>query len=182
MRDPSPRIRSVPRAAATALGVLALATFVGCNRADHTPSPRPSAEPAPFIGPDTRVHPPGELARAADYTMSVETIRECQMEGPFSPKHGHAKVAVELVIEGTTSREVPSNPFYATFRDGSGADHRSTLAGCEPALPTVRVKQGEKTRGFVTFEIPDTLHKLELRYAPLVIGPGVEELKFDVEW
>lgn len=181
MRDLFPRTCSRRSLTAT-LGVLAIATFVGCNRNEQAPSPAPSAEPAAFIGPDTRVHPPGELARAPDYMMSVETVRECQMEGPFSPKRGHAKIALEVVIEGTSRREVPSNPFYASLRDASGAEHPSTLAGCEPALPTVRVTQGEKARGLVTFEIPESMHKLELRYAPLVIGPGTEELKFAIEW
>lgn len=114
--------------------------------------------------------------------MSVETVRECQMEGPFAARRGNTKLAVEVVIEGTTTREVPSNPFYATLRDAAGNDRPSTLAGCEPALPSVRVTQGQKARGFLTFEIPKGLHQLELRYAPIVIGPGVEELKFLVEW
>lgn len=102
------------------------------------------------------------------------------MPGPFAPARGHDKVGVEVVVQGSTGNEVPVNPFYATLTDAS-ATYRSTLAGCEPALPSVRVIRDQTARGFVTFEVPSGARKLELRYAPTVIGPGLEELRFLVE-
>lgn len=136
---------------------------------------------ATFIGPDTRVHPTGELGRASDYTMSVESVKDCPSEGPFAPKRGNVKLGLEVLLEGTSSREVPANSFYATLEDGAGNTYASTLAGCEPPLPAVRVDNGKKARGYVTFEVPNGAQKLVLRYAPLVIGPGKEELRFAVE-
>ena len=112
--------------------------------------------------------------------MSVESARDCPLDPPFAAKSGFVKLGVEIVVEGTTSLEVPVNPFYATLYDVTGESYTSTLAGCEPGVPPVRVTLGKTARGFVTFEVPKSQRKLELRYAPLVIGPGTEELRFTV--
>lgn len=139
-----------------------------------------SAAPEPVVGLETRVHPLGELGQARDYSMSVESVKDCPMDAPFAPKRGNAKVGLEVSVQGTTDREVPVNAFYATLRDARGDSYSATLAGCEPALPAVRVTREGSAHGFITFEIPKVSDKLELRYAPLVIGPGTEELKFSV--
>ena len=102
------------------------------------------------------------------------------MNPPFASKRGFVKVGLEVVIEGRSALEVPVNPFYATLYNTGGDAYTSTLAGCEPGLPPVRVTTGQKARGFVTFEIPPPARKLELRYAPLIIGHGLEELRFAV--
>jgi len=158
----------------------------GCRSGDQgqapaVSAPAPPAEaPAPVVGAEPRVHPLGELGRAHDYTMSAESVKDCLLEPPFAPKNGFVKVGIEVSLEGTSRLEVPVNPFYATLFGASGDSYTSTLAGCEPGLPSIRLTSGQRARGFVTFEIPKTTRKLELRYAPLVIGPGVEELWFSM--
>jgi len=140
-------------------------------------SSSPSSE---IVGIDTRVHPVGEIGRARDYFMSVESSKDCPMDAPFLPKSGNLKLGVEVSLEGTTEREVPVNAFYATLHYARGDAYSATLAGCDPALPAVRLTNGKSAHGFITFEISKSAEKLELRYAPLVIGPGTEELKFAV--
>jgi hypothetical protein len=130
------------------------------------------------MGLDDRAHPQGELGRARDYTMSVEEVRNCPLDPPFSPKAGNVKVGIAVVIEGASTAEVPVNPFYASLTDESGESYSSTLAGCSPGLPSIRVTTGTKASGYVTFEIPKTSRRLELRYAPIVIGAGPEPLRF----
>lgn len=132
------------------------------------------------LGADTRAHAVGELGIAPDYSMSVDSDKECPLEPPFASKRGFVKVGFEVSVEGTSAREVPVNPFYATLYDGTGESYTSTLAGCEPGLPSVRVTSGKKARGFVTFEIPRGARKLELRYTPVVIGRTSEELRFAI--
>lgn len=139
-----------------------------------------SSAAADIVGLDTRVHPIGEVGRTRDYSMSVESSKDCPLDPPFAPKRGSAKVGVEVAIRGESDREVPVNAFYATLVDARGDSYSATLAGCDPALPSVRLTNGKTARGFVTFEVPKTADKLELHYAPLVIGPGTEELKFAV--
>jgi hypothetical protein len=164
--------------------VLAVATS-GC-RAREEPAPAPSArapapaEPVPIVGAEPRVYAMGELGAARDYTMSAESVKDCLLDSPFAAKSGFVKVGVEVELRGTSTAEVPANPFYATLRAGNGDEYPSTLAGCDPGLPSIRLTAGQKARGFVTFEIPKATARAELRYAPLVIGPGVEELRFAI--
>jgi hypothetical protein len=165
------------------LVVLSPLFLVGCHAHADAPAPTPSgdtAESAMMLGGEARVHPIGELATAPDYTMSLESDKECPLDSPFAPKRGYVKVGLELSVEGTSAVEIPVNPFYASLYDSGGTVYTSTLAGCEPGLPSVRVTAGRKVRGFVSFEIPTTSHRLELRYAPLIIGRGAEELRFAV--
>jgi hypothetical protein len=155
--------------------------MTSCREPRGGPPPVPSAPPAEgtaVLGLDDRVHPVGELGHARDYTMSVESVKDCPLDPPFAPKRGFIKVGIEVSIEGASALEVPVNPFYGTLTDATGETYPATLAGCEPGLPSIRIVLGQKARGFVTFEIPKAAHKLELRYSPLVIGPGVETLKF----
>jgi hypothetical protein len=163
------------------LGV-ALACPAACREAPSqpAPSPAPSADTpgAVVLGAEARIHAPGELGHARSYTMSVEGSKDCPMERPFLPAPGSVKVGIEVVLEGTAAHEVPINPFYASLHTPDGAVRAATLAGCEPSLPSVRVTRGQKVRGYVTFELPVTTRAFELRYAPLVIGSGPEELRF----
>jgi hypothetical protein len=161
----------------SALPLAALACACAKGQDDNKVVASTSAT-APVLGVDTRVHPVGELGQGRDYSMSVESVKDCPMDPPFAPKRGNAKVGVEVSIQGTSTREVPVNVFYATVYDSRGDSYAATLAGCEPALPALRITNGQSSHGFVTFEVPKTSDKLELRYAPVVIGPGTEELKF----
>jgi hypothetical protein len=158
-----------------------LVVTVGCAKS-HADNQVGAASGAAqeVLGLDTRVHPVGELGQARDYSMSVDSIKDCPLEPPFAPKRGNSKVGLEISLQGTSDREVPVNVFYATLHDARGDTFSATLAGCEPALPSVRLTRGKTTRGFVTFEIPKSAEKLELHYSPLVIGPGTEELKFAI--
>jgi hypothetical protein len=133
-----------------------------------------------ILGGEQRAYTLGELAVAPDYTMSVESDKECLEGSAFASKRGYVKFGIEVSLEGTSAVEVPANPFYATLYDTGGDVYTSTLAGCDPGLSSVRVTAGKKARGFVTFEIPAASRKLELHYAPTIIGRGPQELKFSL--
>jgi hypothetical protein len=171
---------TAPRSRAGLLLATALGCALACHERTETPPPAPSAESAMMLGGEPRAHPIGELAIAPDYSMSMESDKECPLDSPFATKRGFVKMGIELSVEGTSSSEVPVNPFYATLYDASGDMFANTLAGCEPGLPSVRVTSGVKARGFVTFEIPRGARKLELKYAPIIIGRGPEEVRFAV--
>lgn len=174
---------ALPRFPWRTLPLLSLPVLLSrCAHTDPTAAPAASAEPAPLLGLEPRAHPPGELGRAPDYTMSVEGTKECVLDGPFRARPGHVKLGVEIVIEGTSAREVPVNPFYGRLELPGGSSYPPTLAGCEPSLPAIRVTGGRKARGYVTFELPVGARRAELRYSPVVIGPGAEELRFALEW
>jgi hypothetical protein len=122
----------------------------------------------------------GTYATAPDYRMSVEGVEDCTLSPPFESRGGHRLLAVDVVLEGTTQREVPVNLFYAHLQAKSGDTFEARLAGCPPVLEARRIVAGQSARGRLTFEVPLTARHLELVYAPLIIGGGREELRFDL--
>jgi hypothetical protein len=180
-RDEAPSRPKEPgsRGSGARVALLGALVTAGCDRPSNDAAPPPSAEPL-IVGAGERAHAEGEVAHAHDYSMSVESTKDCPLDPPFRAQRGFVKAGIEVVIEGTSNAEVPVNPFYATLEEPGGATRNVTLAGCEPAVPSVRVTRGEKVRGFLTFEIPATTRRFELRYAPLVIGAGPEVLRFSL--
>ena len=140
-----------------------------------------SVTPAQLVGVEKTVNPLGTLARARDYAMRVDSVKLCEVEPPFQPKPDRVILGIRVQLEGSSSRAVPANAFYALLRDSTGDEYTSTLAGCQPQLMAVLLKNGERAEGYISFEIPRARRQLQMRYAPQVIGPGVEELWFDVE-
>lgn len=139
----------------------------------------PSAAPE---GPATasRIHVQGELGQAPDFAMSLDGVKECPLGTGNALRLDFEKIGVEVDLEATMDRQIPANPFYATLTDPAGERYPATLAGCEPALPSVVLGHGEKAHGFITFAVPRLARKLELRYAPPVVGRPPEELRFTV--
>jgi hypothetical protein len=124
---------------------------------------------------------PGEMATARHYTMAFSLVKPCTVSELFRPPHGTLKLGVKVRITGTSELEVPVNPFYATAETADGASYPSTLAGCDPVLPPVRVALGKSAEGWITFDVPTDHKPLMMVYAPTLIGAGVEELRFRLE-
>jgi hypothetical protein len=112
--------------------------------------------------------------------MTFSNVKQCEIEPYFPMPEGKVRIGVETTIEGTSNAEVPVNPFYATLVTESGASYESSLAGCKPALRAVRVTKGTTASGWISFEIPQNLAGLKMIYRPVVIGGGVEEVRFDL--
>jgi hypothetical protein len=159
---------------------VALAAWSACACEERS-TPREAPGEARILGTGDEAVPVGRPAVAPDYQMSVEDVAECSLPPPFGARPGHRKISIDVVIEGTSDREVPVNPFYATLESHDGDEWDATLAGCKPVLEARRVVRGQKARGLVTFEIPASARRLRLVYAPIVIGGGREELRFDLE-
>lgn len=161
--------------------VVALATLsCGCNSNKAVPAPSPAESGAQVIATEGKVYTLGEVAKARDYSMSVEAAAPCAVPPPFAPRAGYEKLGVTVVIDGTSERQVPANPFYAMLTDVAGTSYASTLAGCKPPLTAHIVTRGEKARGMITFEIPVSASKLVMTYAPAIIAGGRQELRFDL--
>ena len=143
---------------------------------------RAGVDPAPVLGSPggEAVHAVGNPVDARDYRMTVLGTRPCKVEPHFAPRQGNMKLGVEVEIEGRTEREVPVSAFYSTLSDDAGNMYRPTLAGCAPALPAERVREGESVKGFITFELPDAARGLRLSYEPFVLGSGEQRLTFSL--
>jgi hypothetical protein len=168
--------------------VLALAVTGACNRTDeHAEAASESAgghraglETADASRSAKRHYRLGERAQAPDYAMTVRAVEECKVAAHYRPQKGHIKLGVEVTIQGTGTREVPVNPFYAELIDSSGSPRHTSFGGCTPELPALRVRKGDEARGWITFEVPARAHGLRLQYSPFVVGTGRQILSFDL--
>jgi hypothetical protein len=161
---------------------------LACQREQHerNEAPLPSeSSAAPGLAAPLELPPAreralrvGELGQAAHYTLSVLETKECVVEAHFKPSAGSVKLGVKVSLEARTALQVPANPFYATLIDASNIVYESTLAGCQPALQATQLDHGQKAAGWVSFDVPAQARGLRFAYAPVLLGPGREELVF----
>jgi hypothetical protein len=179
--------------------------IAACKRGDVPPAPagEPSASaPAPDRDPRFELTPPvpvaptvslgetpgavavlpgvGDTASAADYQLTLVSVRECKVESYLQPKPENLTLGVQIAIEGTRDRDVPVSPFHARLEDADGKTYAATLAGCRPILPSVRVARGERAEGWVSFELPKGAREPKLRYEPVIIGAPAQSLRFSL--
>lgn len=152
----------------------------GTSTTPETPTANTVETPKPVPTVSNKVFNVGEKGLAADYTMTIDNVKECKVKYYLRPKKGNIKLGVEVTVEGTADKDVPVNPFYAKITDGEGYSYTSTFGGCDPDLKSVRVGKGEKAKGWITFEVPSKATGLKLTYNPFIVGTSKQELKFDL--
>jgi hypothetical protein len=113
--------------------------------------------------------------------MSIDDTKLCSVEPHFRPPAGYEKFGVSVTLTGRSEVQVPANPFYATLRAPDGTEYRATLSGCRPTLPAVRLTNGKRAEGWISFDVPEALSSFVLEYRPQVIGRGAEALRFQVQ-
>lgn len=164
---------------ACALLIVRLAFGLLCGGCDEPTAPRPQRAATPTSS--ARVYRIGELSTQADYSMSVESVRECPPEPGFPPAPGARRIGVEVAIEGLSDRQVPVNPFYATLTDNDDDRYGMAFHGCTPELAPVRVTRDQKAQGFISFEVPKAARGFQLRYDPKLVSAQHQVARFSVE-
>lgn len=159
--------------------ILCSALGIGCQDDKGQPKDVLAGE-AKVIGAVPEVHSLGATATARDYSLRALNVRDCTVEPHLAPPQGIKRVGVEVEIRGSSPREVPVNPFYATLIAGTGERYEASLAGCRPLLPAGRVSDGQTLRGWLSFDVPSSLLRFNLSYEPVVLGVGREEVRFDL--
>lgn len=126
------------------------------------------------------LHKLGQTADAGAYRLTVRSIRTCVTEPYFLPRPGNIKLGVSVAIENSSPQVLPVNPFYARLSDAKGSVYYFTLAGCEPILDSTRLDPGEKVEGWLTFEVPVALRKVELAYRQLQANSASRDVRFEI--
>ena len=86
--------------------------------------------------------------------MTLVSVKECESKQYYHPRAGNVWLRRGSVARGTSDNELRENPFYATLRDSQRHTYTPTFGGCRPALESMRMEKGDKTHGFITFEVP----------------------------
>jgi len=172
------------------LALPAMGTAPSCQKSEGDLAPAASSDPQPAptqpgnpsftIAGREQTHSVGQTAESTDYVLTVPNVKECPVEPHLEPKQGNVKLGVEVTIEGTGTREVPVNPFYATVSDSNGNQYKCTFGGCEPPLESSRIRKGDRAQGWITFELPKQATGLTLSYSPFVIGTGKQTVRFEL--
>ena len=173
-----------PREVASWLAALILASAVGTVSCDRGRSDK-SAPFASATLPGEGFNQPrrgrsfaiGERAVVPELAVTVEGVKEC---GGDYLKQGNALIGVEVLVEGRASEEIHFNPFHCKLREANGTSYTPTFKGCEPRLRDHRLGEGERERGWVSFELPAAAKDLSLVCSQAVAGQQTRALEFDL--
>lgn len=177
----------------TVFGCVALlgGTLLACKKKSD---PAPTTETTPETPTATATTPPtptfsnktfnvGDTAKAFDYSLAVENVKECRPKYYFSkPKKGTIWLGVEMVVESTSDKQIWSNPSHAKVVDGDGLTYNYSFAStkdCDPGLRATQLNKSEKAKGWVVFEVPEKASGLKLTYNPSLFGTP-QQVKFDL--
>ncbi len=112
----------------------------------------------------------GGFATTPYFSIRVLNSKVCTLAPHLAPAPGIKKLAVELELQGVGPILVPANPFYATLVDDKAQRFESTALGCGPMLSGSPLANGASTRGWVTFDVPESSVGQALTYQPALVG------------
>lgn len=151
------------------------------NNLSSDRSPETTNPPAQVLTTQER-YALGETAATPHFTLKLSQLKPCSVEPHFSPPRGVRKLGLLLELSGSSSVEVPVNPFYALLHNSDGDRFEATLIGCTPQLRAGRLSKGQSASGWVTFDIPDDdASPLRFSYSPVMIGAGRQEVSFQLD-
>jgi len=128
------------------VGLIVLATTVAGSKNDESSGSDYLDEYADYEA---------QYAEAIDINEIVDPV---SVESDSEPARGHRFVAINVTIENRTDDEYPFWVTVSAFKltDSESYAHAATASQLDPQLSDeLELVHGEKTRGWVTFEIPD---------------------------
>jgi hypothetical protein len=119
-------------------------------------------------------NPAPELVGQAEMPHWVFTVQVFQdpyagvLTRPAEPEPGIRYVAAEVVIENQSDQPLEFAASDVRLRDEQGIEYASNSAvvGEEPKLVSQNLPDGERTRGWVWFTVPEGTAITELRFVP----------------
>jgi hypothetical protein len=116
---------------------------------------RPKREPLSFTANPTP-------AIGKYYKLTVEGARECDPKKKWArPEKGFVHLGLAVDLEATTEEAVAIYHYELRLEASGGQSYHPSLAQCEPELPSgVYVKNGQRLRGVLTFEVPENAGQL----------------------
>lgn len=113
--------------------------------------------------PAATVPPPGEgpeIGTTVEAGGSLYTVNGIQDPGPvpdddfFGPEEGNRWVTLDITQEASGGED-SAGPWDFTVQDEDGFIYEWTFGEAEPEFPTVQLANGQRVRGYLTFEVPE---------------------------
>ncbi|HLY67923.1 MAG TPA: DUF4352 domain-containing protein, partial [Chloroflexota bacterium] len=107
----------------------------------------------------------GETITSGGVGLTANSVNKTASLGQFlKASPGKIYAVVDVTIENTGRDKEPYNPLYFKAKDADGYEYNGSLIGDDKALKSGELAAGEKARGTVGFEIPDSAKGLVMSY------------------
>jgi uncharacterized protein DUF4352 len=89
-----------------------------------------------------------------------------ELTRPAEPEPGVRYIGAEVLIENQSDQPMEFAPTDVRLRDEQGVEYPSSSAvvGAEPKLTGQNLPDGERTRGWVWFSVPENTNVTEMRF------------------
>ncbi len=133
---------------------------VGVGAGAPTVAPKPPPEPLPATPTEAILLK--SPAKLDGITVTIEEFKDCRVDNFYSrrslTKKKEKLVGADVVLEGSGTKDQTVS--YSAFRvvDSAGMAYSSAFtsgSNCNPTLKSGRIGGGEKTRGWVVFQVPE---------------------------
>jgi hypothetical protein len=115
----------------------------------------------------------GETVALNGYTITVNGVEKSVNFDTSSEigkaKPGNIMVAVDITVGSNKNQDVSSNALFTSLKDSQGFKYNMAIFGSkDPGLPGENdIPAGDKVRGWVTFEVPETATGFVLEYGQM---------------
>lgn len=144
--------------------------LIVCGACEESPGDQASP-PAPWqLADSAEQSADGPRFVDDDFELEASAPSVCKASEPMAPPQGYERLSVPIKIKGRSSREVPLNTMDFTLIDDDGHQFRPTLAGCRPALKTMRLTKGRSQSADLAFDVPREERSWQLVFHPFLLG------------
>lgn len=120
------------------------------------PMPEPTALSLPGLG---------ETLEADGYMLAAITVENPAEPGLlYEPTEGTRLVAIEIIIGVAGGEPHAASLLNAALVDADGFAYSAELFGLDEQLAAVDLANGEKARGWIAFEMPESAIPASLKY------------------
>ncbi len=126
-----------------------------------------ATQPSTPEAPPTKTYKMGDLVDLNGKTMAVNAVSPYTSGNQFlAPKSGNKFVTVDITLQNNAKDPYTYNALEFKLHDNQDYGYDEAVSDKTPALSTGTIQPGEKTRGFITFEIPTDNTPAKLVYTP----------------
>lgn len=118
------------------------------NQVSET-QPQPQEQHAFMIG--------DKVPLTDSYFLTVNEVKPCNNSKTeiFHPEAGNKFINIDVIQENTGADSQDYNVYYFKLQDDKAFSYQPSIASCfKPSFSSGKLAKDQKTRGYVTFEIP----------------------------
>lgn len=153
--------------------VIVLVIVIGAGSSGNSSQPskigQSTTTPAVANTPDIpTVFHVGDRVKLDTNVIVVNGVTACKSSNDFlTPDQGKKFVVADITQENLGDQSVSYNAFYFGLQDNQDFSYTMAIGACqEPALSSGTLAPGQKTRGYIIFELPKANTPTKLTFSP----------------